>query len=167
MFAYGKTAPYSPDAVTMCLENQKNGHKNAILHHTSSGDPIINLATSIAILIHAMQHLPPDTPMGSFWDINRQTQQVTASYIWSAIHIGAINDNVVAYGYSMSRIGSHSLQSSRAMHLKLAGYENDIIQQLGQWSSNTYLHYIQTQISQLTTGVAQCMAALLLQFHIL
>jgi hypothetical protein len=88
MFAYGETAPYSPDAVTMCLEKQKNGHKNAILHHTSSGNPIINLATSIAILIHAMQHLPPDTPMGLFWDINRQTQQVTASYIRSAIHIG-------------------------------------------------------------------------------
>jgi hypothetical protein len=69
------------DAITMCLENQKNGHKNAILHHASSGDPIINLVISVAILIHAMQHLPPDTPMGSFRDINRQVQQVTASEI--------------------------------------------------------------------------------------
>jgi hypothetical protein len=52
------------------------------------------------------------------------------------------------------------------MHLKLAGYDNDIIQKLGQWSSNTYLHYIQTQIGQLTTGVAQRMAALSFRLHI-
>jgi hypothetical protein len=52
------------------------------------------------------------------------------------------------------------------MHLKLAGYDNDIIQKLGSWSSNTYLHYIQTQIGQLTAGVAQRMAAVSLQFHI-
>jgi hypothetical protein len=56
--------------------------------------------------------------------------------------------------------------SGQAMHLKLAGYDNDIIQKLGCWSSNTYLHYIQTQISQLTAGVAQRMASVALQFHI-
>jgi hypothetical protein len=154
------------DAVTMCLENQKNGHKNAVLHHTSSGDATINPVTSIAVLIHAMQNLPADTPLGSFRDTNHRVQQVTASEIRSAIHIGATNDHLTASGYSMSRIGSHSLRSGGAMHLKLAGYDNDIIQKLGRWSSNTYLHYIQTQIGQLTAGVAQRMAALSLRLHI-
>jgi hypothetical protein len=154
------------DAVTMCLENQKNGHKNAILHHTSSGDALINPVTSVAILIHAMQNLPPDTPLGSFQDLPRHTQQITASEIRSAIHIGATNDHLIASGYTMARIGSHSLRSGGAMHLKLAGYDNDIIQKLGRWSSNTYLHYIQTQIGQLTAGVAQRMAAMSLRFHI-
>jgi hypothetical protein len=154
------------DSVTMCLENQKNGHKNAVLHHTSSEDATLNPVTSIAFLVHAMQNLPGDTPLGSFRDVNHQVQHVTASEIRSAIHIGATNDHLTASGYSMSRIGSHSLRSGGAMNLKLAGYDNDIIQKLGQWSSNTYLHYIQTQIGQLIAGVAQRMAALSLWFHI-
>jgi hypothetical protein len=33
------------DAVTLCLENQKNGNKNAVLHHTSSGDSVFNVRT--------------------------------------------------------------------------------------------------------------------------
>jgi hypothetical protein len=37
------------DAVTVCLENQKNGHKNAILHHTLLGNATIDLVTSLAI----------------------------------------------------------------------------------------------------------------------
>jgi hypothetical protein len=164
------TAPFATlltaDAVTMCLENQKNGHKNAILHHTSSGDALLNPVTSVAILIHAMAHLSPDTPLGSFQDPTQRVHQVTASEIRSAIHIGATNDRLTASGYTMTRIGSHSLRSGGAMHLKLAGYDNDIIQKLGRWSSNTYLHYIQTQIGQLTAGVAQRMAAMSLRFHI-
>jgi hypothetical protein len=150
----------------MCLENQKNGHKNAILHHTSSGDALINPVTSVAILIHAMQHLPPDTPLGSFQGLPPHTQQITAREIRSAIHIRATDDHLIASGYTMARIGSHSLRSGGTMHLKLASYDNDIIQKLGRWSSNTYLHYLQTQISQLTAGVAQRMAALSLRFHI-
>jgi hypothetical protein len=72
----------------------------------------------------------------------------------------------VAHGYTIARIGSHSLCSSGAKHLKLAGYDDDIIQKLSRWSSNTYLHYIQTQIRQLMAGVAQRMASVALQFHI-
>jgi hypothetical protein len=154
------------DAVTVCLENQKNGHKNAILHHTSSGDTTLDPVTSFAVLIHALQNLPPTTPIGSFRDGQGQLHQITATEIRSAIQIGATSDHLPASGYSLSRIGSHSLRSGGAMHLKLAGYDNDIIQKLGRWSSNTYLHYIQTQIGQLTAGVAQRMASLSLRFHI-
>jgi hypothetical protein len=52
------------------------------------------------------------------------------------------------------------------MHLKLAGYDN-IIQKLGRWSSTTYQTYIQSQIGQLTAGVARRMAAIALRFHII
>jgi hypothetical protein len=154
------------DAVTVCLENQKNGHKNAVLHHTSSGDTTLDPVTSFAVLIHALQNLPPNTPIGSFRDWQGQLHQITATEIPSAIQIGATSDRLPASGYSLSRIGSHSLRSGGAIHLKLAGYDNNIIQKLGRWSSNTYLLYIQTQIGQLTAGAAQRMASLSLRFHI-
>jgi hypothetical protein len=154
------------DAVTICLENQKNGHKNAVLHHTTSKDTLFDPVKAAVILIHAVRNLPGGTPIGTFSDEQQRIQHITAEEIRSAIHIGATHDNLVAHGYTLSRIGTHSIRSGGAMHLKLAGYDNDIIQKLGRWSSNTYLHYIQTQIGQLTAGVAQRMAAVSLQFHI-
>jgi hypothetical protein len=156
----------SADSVTICLENQKNGHKNAVLHHTSSLDANVDPVKSAAILIHAVRNLPDTTPIGSFVDDLAQLQHITSHEIRGAIQIGATHTNLAAHGYTLSRIGSHSIRSGGAMHLKLAGYDNDIIQKLGRWSSNTYLHYIQTQIGQLTAGVAQRMASVALQFHI-
>jgi integrase len=95
-----------------------------------------------------------------------QLQRITATEIRSAIKLAAINDNLVAQGYDISRVGTHSLRSGGAMHLKLAGYDHDIIQKLGRWSSPTYLTYIQTQIGQLTAGVARRMASVRLRFHL-
>jgi hypothetical protein len=154
------------DAVTICLENQKNGHKNAVLHHTSSNDTTIDPVRSAAMLISAVRSLPENTPIGTIVDERNHILHITSHEIRSSIQIAAIHDNLPAHGYSLSRIGSHSIRSGGAMHLKLAGYDNDIIQKLGRWSSNTYLQYIQTQIGQLTAGVAQRMAAISLQFHI-
>jgi hypothetical protein len=154
------------DTVTICLENQKNGHKNATLHHTSSQDPTFDPVKSAAILIHALQHLPTNTPLGSFRDEHMRIHRITADEIRGVIHLAAVQDSLEAQGYTITRIGTHSLRSGGAMHLKLAGYDNDIIQKLGRWSSNTYLQYIQTQIGQLTAGVAQRMANVSLRFHI-
>jgi hypothetical protein len=144
----------------------KNGHKNAVLHHTSSHDATIDPVRSAAILLNAVRSLPDNTPIGTIVDAQNRILQITSDEIRSAIQIAATQDNLPAHGYSLSRIGSHSIRSGGAMHLKLAGYDNDIIQKLGRWSSNTYLQYIQTQIGQLTAGVAQRMAAISLQFHI-
>jgi hypothetical protein len=154
------------DAVTICLENQKNGQKHSVLHHTCSGDAALNPVRSAAILMTELTGLPGTTPFGSFRDAHNKVKRVTSAEIRSAIQLGAVHDNLVAQGYDLDRIGSHSLRSGGAMHLKLAGYDNDIIKKLGRWSSNTYLLYIQSQIGQLTAGVATRMAAVNLQFHI-
>jgi hypothetical protein len=153
------------DAITICLANQKNGIKNAVLHHTCTTDPVLDPVRSVAHLIHALHRLPPTTALGTF-PAAAQTARITAHEIRAALHLGAARDHLTAQGYSLSRIGSHSLRSGGAMHLKLAGYDNDIIQKLGRWSSNTYLTYIQTQIGQLTAGVAERMTNVNLQFHL-
>jgi hypothetical protein len=54
------------DAVTICLENQKNGHQNAVLHHTCSGDTVLNPVRAAAVLISELTGLAPNTPLGSF-----------------------------------------------------------------------------------------------------
>ena len=67
-------------------------------------------------------------------------------------------------GYDLDRIGSHSLRTGGATHLKILGYDSDTIKKLGRWSSDTYLHYIQTQIGDLMAGIATQMAKVL-RFH--
>jgi hypothetical protein len=120
----------------------------------------------MAVRVPGRHYRPANTPIGTIVDEQNRVLCITSDEIRSAIQIAATYDNLPAHGYSLSRIGSHSMRSGGAMHLKLVGYDNDIIQKLGHWSSNTYLQYIQTQIRQLTAGVAQHMAAISLQFHI-
>jgi hypothetical protein len=150
--------------VTIHLENQKNGTRNAVLHHYSSGVPGFDPVQSAARLVLAIRHLPPNTPLGTFVDDRGKQRQASADDIRTAIRIGAVGDNLTSYGYKLAQIGSHSLRSGGAVHLKLAGYDDDMVKKLGRWSSNTYLRYIQSQIGQLTTGVATNMARIL-RFH--
>ena len=154
-------------AATSCtinLENQKNGIKCASLHHTSSGIPGFDPVHSVARLVHEIQHLPASTPLGTFQQDDGGLARITASEIGAVIKLGAIADNLPSVGFSIDRIGSHSLRSGGAVNLKLCGYDHDIIKKFGRWSSDTYLKYIQTQIGELTTGIAARMARLV-RFH--
>jgi hypothetical protein len=152
------------DAVTICLENQKNGNKNAVLRHTLSGDSVFNLVVSAACLVHALRTLGVDAPSGSFVDDHGRMQSVSAADIRAGIRLGAVGDSLESYGYDLRRIGSHGLRSGEAMRLKLAIYDDDIVKKQSRWSSTTYLHYIQTQIGNLTAGIATNMARVL-RFH--
>ena len=64
-----------------------------------------------------------------------------------AVRHAAAADSLVAAGFDLRRIGSHSLRSGGAVKLKLNGYDHDIMKKLGRWSSNTYLHYIQKELT--------------------
>ena len=154
------------DAVTIKMENQKNGKKDSILHHEDSRIPGFSPVSSMAHLIGELQGLPASTPIGTYRNGNC-TEQVSASTIRSVIHIGAAADNLGSRGYSLDRIGSHSLRSGGATHLKLCGYDHAYIQKLGRWSSDTYLTYIQSQIGELFSGIAYKMASTLRDVHII
>ena len=151
------------DAVSICLENQKNGKKHTVLHHTKAGNTKFCPVWAAANLVYALQG-QGSAPLGTFVDEQGRTCRVQAADIRSVIRVGASSTHLESCGYDLKRIGSHSLRSGGAMHLKLAGHDNDIIMKLGRWSSNTYLHYIQSQIGELTAGIATDMARLL-HFH--
>lgn len=150
---------YTADAVTICLENQKNGDRNSTLHHYTSKravDPV----RAAARLLDALRGRPGNTPIGSYTNSRGRQARISARHIREAIREAAVECDLPAQGYDLKRIGSHSLRSGGAMALKLAGYSHDIIQKLGRWRSDTYLRYIQTQIAQLTSGVAANMTRL-------
>jgi hypothetical protein len=152
------------DAVTINLENQKNGVKGAVVHHSSSGVAAFDPVKSMARLVCEIQLLPEHTQIGSFQEPDGSVQCIHPRQIVAALRYAALADGLPSAGYDIKRIGSHSLRSGGAVNLKLNGYGHDMIKKLGRWSSNTYLHYIQNSIGELTTGVPTCMA-ITLRFH--
>jgi len=147
------------DAVTICLENQKNGNRMSTVHHESSGDPVLDPVRAVAHLLFAVRGMPNTTALGTY-TINGRVCQVRSKAILAMVRLAAVQCNLAARGYDLTRIGSHSLRSGGAMALKLAGYDHDMIRKLGRWNSDTYLRYIQSQIGSLTAGVARSMARL-------
>ena len=146
----------SATAVTITLENQKNGHRGCILHHYASLDDTLCPVKAMVAILWAIKDDPLDTALGSFHH-GGYLCHVSASQMRKLLRSHARVSQLQAQGYDIDRIGNHSLRSGGAVALKLAGYDTDIIKKLGRWSSNTYLLHIQSQIAQLTAGVAQRM----------
>ncbi len=148
------------DAVTICLENQKNGDRMSTVHHETSGDATLDPVRSVAHLLFATRGMPDTTALGTYKTSNGRVCQVRATAILAMVRLAANQCGLAARGYDLTRIGTHSLRSGGAMALKLAGYDHDMIRKLGRWNSDTYLHYIQSQIGELTAGVSRSMARL-------
>ena len=146
------------DAVTIRLENQKNGQRGTTLHHFASGDATMCPVKAMVKLIYMMQGMDPSTPLGSHLTADGRLERVQSSQMRASLRFAAELDGLESKGYSLARIGNHSLRTGGATALKLAGYDSDMIKKLGRWSSNTYLLYIQTQIAQLTTDVSSRMS---------
>ena len=151
------------DGGTVCLENQKNGFRGCTLHHHASGESRFCPVKALARVMFHMHGMPANTPLGTF-RCEGGTSQVTAADVRKLLRSAATQRGLEAHGFDLARIGTHSLRSGGAMALRLAGHDDATIKKLGRWSSNTYLIYIQTQVAQLSHGIATSMARRL-HFH--
>ena len=142
-------------AVTISLVNQKNGHKNAILHHTRSLDPVFCPVRAAAARLNALHDLPAATPICT-WSDNGQRHQINSRQVIQALRMAVVATKLE--GFPLSRVGSHSLRASGAMALKLNGKPDSLIMKLGRWTTNTFLTHIHAQIGALTAHVASAMA---------
>jgi hypothetical protein len=143
------------DSVTLYLDNQKNGQRGATIHHTACPTwfcPVKALARRVTSIMS--QGCLPATPL-SF--VTPGTH-VLSNHINALIHRAAHETNLVAQGYDLKRVGSHSLRASGAMALKLQGVDDSLIMKIGRWTGLTFLTYIHAQIGALNTGLAQRMA---------
>jgi hypothetical protein len=141
------------NGVTINLAKQKNGKKNAKLYHTHSGDNDFSPTKALARLVHKIQDLHESTNQGTYQEAG-QAYQVTNKDIILIVQHSAILDDLGALGFDQTRI----LRSGGATRLCLEGYNHDLIQHLGRWSSNPYLKYIQPQVAQLSAGASAHMA---------
>jgi hypothetical protein len=143
----------SADSATICIANTKNGTKGAVVHHEAFGGPLC----PVAALARRVANIGPGLDqcmINKVYHANGRTTMVTDRDIGTVVHWGATCNGLLAKGYTLDRISSHSLQASGAMAMKLSGASDSTIMRVGRWTSLTYLTYIPTQIGALTTGVA-------------
>jgi hypothetical protein len=125
--------------------------------HTHLGDDDFSPTKALPRLVHEIQDLHESTNLGTYQEAG-QVYQVTNKDIILTVWPGAILDDLGASGFDQTHIGTHSLRSGGATRLCLEGYNRDLIQHLGRWSSDTYLKYIQPQVAQLSAGASAHMA---------
>ncbi len=141
------------DSATICIANTKNGTKGAVVHHKAFGGPLC----PVAALTRRVENIGPGLDkwaINKVYHANGRTTTVTDRDIGTMVCWGATCNGLLAKGYTLNRISSHSLRASGAMAMKLSGASDSTIMRVGRWTSLIYLTYIHTQIGTLTAGVA-------------
>jgi hypothetical protein len=144
----------SADAITLFLENQKNGQKGATIHHTAVAGwfcPVKALARRVSDI--GEQGLDPSTPLSCVSPGYHIASPLIVSTIREASRLTHLPD----HGYDLKRVGAHSLRASGAMAMKLNNVDAETIKKVGRWTSSTFLIYIHSQIAALNAGLAQRM----------
>ena len=151
-------------AVTICLENQKNGKKGNTLHHERTRDPTMCPVQAMVHLVIPINSWGPDAYIGECLDPRGMRMRILPEQIRAGIRHAAALDNLESRGFNLERLGSHSLRAGGAVALKLAGYDEMTIRKMGRWSSDTFLTYIRDQIGNLASGISEAMA-MTLSYH--
>ena len=150
------------EAATLRISNQKNGHAGACVHHTALKGA--GLACPVRALGRRVKHVRSHTKSGkaflcSYWDeIGRG--DVTDDNVRFAVKAAAASLKYPDRGIPLERVGTHLLRSGGACALKIAGYEDLVIQKMGRWKANSraFLEYIQQQLSSFSAGMSEAMS---------
>jgi hypothetical protein len=143
------------NAVTLYLENQKNGQKGATIHSTTVEGwfcPVKALACRVAAI--TSQGLGANTALSC---VSPPGIHVASHHIVTTVWEAACLTHLQAHGYNLRRIKAHSLRASGAMAMKLNGVDAEMIKKVGRWTSSAFLIYIHSQIAALNAGLAQQM----------
>ena len=152
------------DSATMKITNQKNGRTGQTLHQESTGSN-----GAVAALAHRVHHIlshggTEHCLLCEVCTAKDTWRSVQSSDMVQAVRRAAKTLNLHNRGIDPDMIGSHSLRAGGAMALKIMGEKDSTIRKFGRWTSDTWMMYIHSQISQLYKGVAQKMSTPI-QFH--
>ena len=145
------------DSATLKITNQKNGRTGQTLHHESTGAK--GAVAALAKRVHHILHNggSESNLLCDVWQHEAWTS-ITSSEMVQAVRMAAKSLKLQDRGIDPDMIGSHSLRAGGAMALKITGESDSSIRKFGRWTSDTWMMYIHSQISQLYKGVAHKMS---------
>jgi hypothetical protein len=144
------------DQVTLKLSNQKNGSRDATLHHESVAGNLCPVK-AVARRYDASRRADPADPAAMLCLVAPR-QFVVAKHVGQVLQRAAIRTTIWLEGFSLTRIGPHSIRASGAMALYLNNVTEQQICIIGRWKSKTWLTYIHSQIAAVSVGISRAMA---------
>jgi hypothetical protein len=157
--------PLEADATTITPDNQKNGQRDAALHHDAiPNNPMCPCKAAARRFIRIRLCAP--TSANAILGICAPNKHISATQMAGVTRVAALRSMVWLQGHDLLRIGPHSLRASGAMQLKLNGESDSMIQKMGRWSSNTWLQCLHGQISCLASGTSARMATPAMHFNV-
>jgi hypothetical protein len=127
-------------SVTLTMDNHKNGQcGNFLIHQEACHADFCSVRSAAAIVSAIMaQHMPLTTAISYV----QPGVHVIPVNILHAVRHGARLAMLTNSGYTLARIGAHSLRASGAMALWLSGHSPEAIMKLGRWRTHTFLTYL-------------------------
>ena len=148
------------DTVTIDFVDQKNGRRyNRVTQHRTT-DPLICPVKAWAWTIRRLRSYPTTTDtttVDSISDSRGGIHRITHNHLTTHIK-SAVDQLTPAFlGFTSTQCGTHSVRSSDAMWMHLAGIPLYTIMLIGRWSSDTFLLYIRRAVQEFFGGIAQKM----------
>lgn len=149
----------SADAVTLKLDNQKNGWKGVCISHHSNGegafDPVYAVGSRY---VHIRAHTSdPAAFLSSVFDKDGRSD-ISDKDIRAALKLAAsVLDYPAGRGIPIDRIDTHSLRIGGANAMSLNGYSKQEIQKMGRWRGETFLEYIRESCATFSEGMSEKM----------
>ena len=157
------------ETVSNTYRTQKNGERGTTVtqHRTDTSKAKICPIRALSGLVERVANYKIES--GSWKDVasrpvnliikdnHRKPTLITANDIKHHIRAAAFVFGEDRLGFTVSRLGTHSIRSGAATAMFLAGVPAETIQLIGWWCSQAFLRYIRIEVQQLTRGVSTFM----------
>ena len=149
------------DAVTLKLENQKNGWKGVCVSHHSNGEehncPVKAVGRRY---LHIRGHTNSDkTFLSAYFEKDGKRRDVKDADIRTGLKLAAgALDYQGTRGIPVEKIDTHSLRIGGANALSLNGYSSEQIKKMGRWRGDTFLEYIRESLADFSDGMSKSMS---------
>ena len=148
------------DFLSITFTSQKNGEKNqSIIQHRSNRSLCpVKAWGSLIKLILSYKGTDGLTTI-NYFESGGRPGYVTADDMIKQIRSACQTVGESELGFTPDRAGTHSIRSSFAMQLHLAGVKDHIIMLQGRWRSLAFLSYIRLQIQELSADLSSKMVS--------
>ena len=148
------------DSVAITFRFQKNGEKNYTITQHKTGTEFCPVRAWGGLKKRILSY--PGTSENSKVSLvkhGRRVYEITAAQVKQQLKIFVASAGAERLGIDLDRIGTHSIRTSCAMFLHLAGVQVYFIMLIGRWKSDAFLLYLRQQVNEFTEGVSKAMVS--------
>ena len=148
------------DYLAITFESQKNGEKfQTIIQHRSKRTlcPVKAWSTLIKLIL-SYENTDESSTINYFSSEEGEPKHIKASDMILHLRSTCMSIGEDRLGFQPQNVGTHSIRTSFAMQLFLAGVKDFTIMLMGRWKSLAFLRYIRPQVQQFSKNLSDLMS---------